>query len=101
MALNDFCEIGVYTSSLDSCYIAGRLKFLVAFVQNPDNPIFHTSSLFEILKSLDKQGVINNAVMMAGNILVMLPVIIVLFSCRENSCRESSGPGWWNELYNI
>jgi multiple sugar transport system permease protein len=73
---NDFYEIGVYTSSLDLVTLPGRLKFLVAFVQNPDNPTFHTSPLFEILKSLDKQGVINNAVMMAGNILVMLPVII-------------------------
>lgn len=73
---NDFYEVDIYTSSLSLVTLPAKLNFLVAFVSNPDDNTFHVSSLFDAMKSLDRQGVINNAVLMAGNLLVMLPVII-------------------------
>ncbi|HBP37390.1 MAG TPA: hypothetical protein DD640_01355 [Clostridiales bacterium] len=73
---NDFYEASIYASSFELITLPSKLSLLVRYVANPDDMYFEAATLFEAVKRLDREGVINNAVLMASNLMVMAPVII-------------------------
>ncbi len=66
---NDFYEPSIYAADSASTLLPARLDSLVDRVEKPDD-------LFKELDVLDEEKTVNNAVLMAGTFLVILPILI-------------------------
>jgi multiple sugar transport system permease protein len=67
---NDFYEPSIYATKTALGLLPTRLNSLVSLVNNPPD------GLFESLGVIEDESTINNAVLMAGTFMVVLPVIV-------------------------
>lgn len=67
---NDFYEPAIYVSKTAMAVLPSRINSIVAVINAPPE------QLFELLELVDGEDTINNAVVMAGTFLVILPVLV-------------------------
>ncbi|NMA83332.1 MAG: carbohydrate ABC transporter permease [Epulopiscium sp.] len=68
---NDFYEPAIYISKVTKAVLPSRINHLVSIVNAPPE------ELFDLLELVEGEDTLNNAVMMAGTFLIILPVLIV------------------------
>lgn len=68
---NDFYEPAIYISKATMTVLPSRINHLVSIVNAPPE------ELFELLELVEGEDTLNNAVMMAGTFLIILPVLTV------------------------
>lgn len=75
---NDFYEPAIYISKITMGVLPSRINHLVSIVNAPPE------EMFELLQLEEAEETLNNAVIMAGTFLIILPVLIVFaFLQRE------------------
>ena len=67
---NDFYEPAIYISKTTMSVLPSRINAIVSVINAPPE------QLFELLELIEGEDTINNAVIMAGTFLVILPVLI-------------------------